>query len=340
LAPAARVLEALPQGEEDVRRISACVGVARAPRDATDAEALLRAADIALRVAKKSGTEQISIYAGGSLSGEGMQSARDALNRLIEGEGLSMAVQPIVDLRTGSIHAYEALARFGSKDAGGPLHWFSLADELGKRDALERACLRAALELFCKRPQATRLAVNLSAPVLLDRRTLRMLDRVPDLSGLIIEVTEEALVESDAQLSTAMAPLRERGARMAVDDMGAGYSGLRQVTTVHPSYLKLDRSLVTDIDADPDRAALVGALVDYAERVGSLLVAEGIETRAELSTLLGLNVRLAQGFYLGRPAPPWPMVRINGSSAPAMKQTRELGSGPERGSAPVPMQTA
>ncbi len=302
-----RLIASLARCGEESTPISASVGVAQAPRDGDDAEALLRASDIALRVAKRSGFGgQVSSYAGESLSGEGKQSARYALTRLIEGEGLNMVTQPIVDLRTRSIHAYEALARFSQGGPESPLHWFSLAEEFGERDALERACLRKALELFEQRPPGTHLSVNLSAPVLLDRRTLNMLEQPPDLTGLIIEVTEEVLVQSDAQLQAAIAPLRERGACLAVDDMGAGYSGLRQITTVHPSYLKLDRSLVTGIDQDSDRAALVKALVGYAEHVGSLLVAEGIENAAELSRLVELGVPLAQGFYLGRPAEPWP----------------------------------
>jgi diguanylate cyclase (GGDEF)-like protein len=307
---AERALKELPRDGGTYRDVSASVGVAQAPRDGSDAEALLRAGDIALRVAKRSGAGgQISTYAGQSLSGRGAQSARGALTRLIEGEGLAMAVQPIVDLRTGAIHAHEALARFGPGEAGNPLQWFSLADEFGERDALERACLRAALELFAMRPPGVRLSINLSAPVLLDRRTLRMLDRPSDLTGLIIEVTEEALVQSDAQFRAAMTPLRERGALLAVDDVGAGYSGLRQLTTVHPSYLKLDRSLVSGIDTDEERAALVSALVGYAERVDCLLVAEGIECAAELQTLRELGAPLAQGFYFARPAAPWPVVR-------------------------------
>jgi EAL domain-containing protein (putative c-di-GMP-specific phosphodiesterase class I) len=221
-----------------------------------------------------------------------------------------MAVQPIVDLRSGAVHAYEALARFGEGGTDSPLHWFSLAEEFGERDELERSCLRAALALLGSRPAGTRVAVNLSAPVLLDARTLRILEQPRDLSGLIVEVTEEALVQSEAQLHTAIAPLRERGVRLAVDDMGAGYSGLRQITTVQPSYLKLDRSLVSGIDGDSDRAALVQALVGYAEHVGSLLVAEGIENAEELRTLLDLGVPLAQGFYLGRPGRPWPQVEL------------------------------
>jgi diguanylate cyclase (GGDEF)-like protein len=310
-AQAERLLEALQRCTGEPGQISACVGLAQAPRDGHDGEALLRAGDIALRVAKRSdGAGQISSYAGASLSGRG---AHEALGRLIEGDGLSMAVQPIVDLRTMSVHAYEALARFGHGGGGSPLHWFSLAEEFGERDALERACLRAALALFHLRPPEVRLAVNVSAPVLLDCRTLDMLEALPELSGLIIEVTEEALVQSDAQLQAAIAPLRARGACLAVDDMGAGYSGLRQITTVHPSYLKLDRSLVSGIDGDADRTALVRALVSYADHVGSLLVAEGIERPAELARLVELEVPLAQGFHIGRPAAPWPTVELGTS---------------------------
>jgi diguanylate cyclase (GGDEF)-like protein len=311
LALADRLLQSLPHGSEEERRIATSIGIAQAPRDGSDAEALLRAADIALRVAKKAaGTGQVSVYSGGSLSGDGRRSARGALRRVIDGDGLTMVVQPIVDVRSGSIHAYEALARFGADGKGSPLQWFSLADELGEREALERACLREALELFCRRPAGVRLSVNLSAAVLIDRSTLRILDRLRDLSDLIIEVTEEALVHNDEQLNTALAPLRERGAQMAVDDMGAGYSGLGQIMAVHPSYLKLDRSLISGIDTDRDRAALVGALADYAARVDSLLVAEGMETAEELRTLIELGVPLAQGYYLSRPAAPWPTVPV------------------------------
>jgi diguanylate cyclase (GGDEF)-like protein len=319
VALAQALLDTLPRrSEDDPRPISACVGISQTPADGDSGEALLRAADIALRVAKRSGLAgQISAYTGGSLSGTGERSARGTLDRLIEGRGLSMAVQPIVDPRSGAIHAYEALARFGRRSTDSPLHWLAVAEEFGKRDLLERACLRAALELFVSRPPDVLLSVNLSAPVLLDRRTLELLDRPTDLSGLIIEVTEEALVQSESQLQQTMQPLLARGAKLAVDDMGAGYSGLRQITTVHPSYLKLDRSLIAGIDDDSDRQALVGALVGYATHVGSLLVAEGIETPSELSALVELGVPLVQGFYLGRPAAPWLRVATRGVATPA-----------------------
>jgi diguanylate cyclase (GGDEF)-like protein len=304
------LLRELPRGAELGRGISTCVGLAQAPRDGRDSDALLRAADIALRVAKRApGGGQVSAYAGGSLSDRGRESARGTLRRLIDGDGISMVVQPILDVRSGgAIHAYEALARFGPDGSGGPLQWVSLADELGEREALERACLREALELYCRRPRGVALSVNLSAPVLVDRGTLRMLERLPDLSGLIIEITEDTLVHDGERLRGAIAPLRRRGASMAVDDMGAGYSGLAQIMAVQPRYLKLDRSLVTGVDADRERAALVGALSDYASRVGSLLVAEGIETAAELRALVELGVPLVQGIHLARPGRPWPKL--------------------------------
>jgi EAL domain-containing protein (putative c-di-GMP-specific phosphodiesterase class I) len=303
----------------------------QARQQAESAETLLLAGDIAARMTGRN--ERVAVAptsapAAGehALSADEIASARAALARLIDGEGLTMVVQPIAYARSRTVHAYEALARFGQPREGhSPLHWFSLAQELGERSALERACLRGALELLASRPPGTSLSVNLSAPVLLEQPTMAMLEAAgdglaDDLAGLIIEITEETLVRADMQLLSAIEPLRSRGARLAVDDMGAGYSGLRQITTVQPSYLKLDRSLISGIDRDGERAALVGALAGYARQVRSLLVAEGVETEAELRTIRRLGVPLVQGFYLARPGMPWPelsAVDIDASAAPA-----------------------
>ncbi|MEA2375696.1 MAG: hypothetical protein QOD53_2159, partial [Thermoleophilaceae bacterium] len=243
-----------------------------------------------------------------SFGEDGPKGARGALARLIEGEGIAMVVQPIVDWRTGKVHAYEALARFQTRGTSSPLHWFALADEFGLREDLEIACLEAALELLDYVPAGARLSVNLSGPVLMGERAQRILASRADVSALIVEVTEEALVHRDAALKSAIEPLLARGAHFAVDDMGAGYSGLGQVTALHPTYLKLDRSLVREIDKDPDRAALLRALAGYSEHTGALMVAEGVETAEELDAIADLGIPLIQGYYLGRPAPPWPDV--------------------------------
>jgi EAL domain-containing protein (putative c-di-GMP-specific phosphodiesterase class I) len=307
---------------------------------AEKAETLLYAGDIAARMGERSErTASVGVASGVSARERGM------VLRAIGGEGLSMAVQPIVDIRDWSVHAYEALARFNQKGMeGSPLPWFSVAERIGERSALERACLQMALELFAMRPAGTSLSVNLSAPVLLEDVTMCMLERAGaqgqrNLEGLIIEITEETLVRGAAELHDAIAPLRARGATLAVDDMGAGYSGLRQITTVHPRYLKLDRSLITGIDSDSERAALVGALAGYSRQVGCLLIAEGVEHEAELLALAGLGVPLVQGFYLSRPGAPWPGLDPLARSAVGIGPAGEIRAGELRAQEPFALVT-
>ncbi len=307
-ALAQEILDDLACAHEDVPPLSASIGIALLARDGNDAETLLRSADVALRVAKRSGKHQLSVYAGEPMTEQGPGGAREALQRLIDGEGLTMVVQPIVSISTGRPHAYEALARFQTRGTSSPLHWFAVADEYGLRDELELACLRKALQLLSLRPEGTCLSINLSGPLLLDPRTHALLSEPDSLDGLILELTENSLLEDTPGLHAQISGLLRLGVRFAVDDMGAGYSGLRQITTVRPSYLKLDRTLICAIDRDPDRGALVSALLSYARQTGGHLVAEGVETLAELNTLTQLGVELVQGFYLARPGWPWPVL--------------------------------
>ncbi|HVW48162.1 MAG TPA: EAL domain-containing protein [Solirubrobacterales bacterium] len=316
----------------------------QARHDAENAETLLLAGEIADRVAHRA---EAGRQAGAPVdlrpaspgpmpppTEEEIARTRAALARLIDGDGLQMMVQPIVDLRHGRVHAYEALARFGRRHTDhSPLHWFAIADELEEREELERACMRAALELFERRPAGVRLAVNLSIPALLDPVTFELLDgfaagRREGLEGLIVEITEETLVGNTREVLRVGDGLRERGARLAVDDVGAGYSGLRQIIEVLPDYLKLDRSLVVDIDSDPDRAALVSAIAGYSRHVRSLLVAEGIERPEERRTLESLDVPLAQGFHLAVPGEPWPDLATD---ALGTDEANFAVSGPSRG---------
>lgn len=291
----------------------------RARLDAEGAETLLLAGDIAARVAHGAELEDAwdrpaatATETPRPLSASEEADARAALTRLLGGAGLMMAAQPIVDVRNGRVHAHEVLARFGRRRSDrSPKQWLALAEELDERPALERACLRAALELFASRPAGTLLSVNVSVATLLDGETQALLDEAAEvltggLDGLVIELTEETLIENERLVGEAIAALRGRGVRLAVDDIGAGYSGLRQITAVAPDYMKLDRSLIHGIDDDADRAALVAALCGYAGQVGSRVVAEGVEYGGELRRLRELHVPFAQGFFLARPGRPWP----------------------------------
>jgi diguanylate cyclase (GGDEF)-like protein len=297
----------LRQGMREYPGVCVSLGVALVPQSGGDCDGLLRAADVALRVAKRAGGGGVSVYVGESLGDSG--DAQESLERLIAGDGISVAVQPIVSVANGTVHAYEALARFTSGPISDPLHWFALADELGMRDELELACLAAALRVFSQRPDGVGLTINLSGQLLLDPRVSAQLDALPTLAGLILELTENSVIRDDDGVGAAISRLRARGARFAIDDVGAGYSGLRQITVLHPEYLKLDRSLVTGVDRDRDRAALVGAMVSWGLATGGHLVAEGVETEAELDVLVSVGVPLVQGYYFARPSWPWPEIR-------------------------------
>lgn len=306
-AIAARLASVVAEATEDFD-LNAHAGYALHPFDGDDAEGLLMGAEVALRVAKRDGAVKAVVpYQGARLSGAA-DGARAALERLCRGEGLEVAVQPIVDLHEGRPHAFEALARFNTGGGEGPLQWFALAEEFGMRSELELACLRKALELLPELPGGAQLSVNLSAPLLVDERTVDILDARADISNLIVEVTEDVLVRQGPEIERATRALRARGARFAVDDIGAGYAGLGQLAALRPSYLKLDRTLVRGIDSDPSMASLVRLLSAYGEAIDGMVVAEGVETEAELEVVAGAGVPLVQGYLLGRPAPPWPTV--------------------------------
>lgn len=127
----------------------------------------------------------------------------------------------------------------------------------------------------------------------------------------MLEITEQVAVDDYDALIANLAPLRRAGMRLAIDDAGAGYSGLKHIFTLRPDFLKLDTCLTRGIDADPVRQALVAAMVGFAGATGSIVVAEGIETAAELAALATLGVGLAQGYHLGRPAALPPLSRLS-----------------------------
>ncbi|MDQ2676964.1 MAG: EAL domain-containing protein, partial [Actinomycetota bacterium] len=210
--------------------------------------------------------------------------------------------QPIVDLRSGMVAAYEALSRF--MDASRPPNaWFAQAHRCGLGIELELAAAKAQLEMP-GRPHDVRLSINLS-PSALQSNEIDSLLREHDLTKVTLELTEDELIAEGSALEDRLDELRSRGAQLAVDDLGAGYAGLRQVMRLQPDVLKLDQSLVADVSTDPAKAPMIDALVRYARRIGAVVCAEGIETMADLETLADLDVTLGQGYALARPIDPW-----------------------------------
>lgn len=215
--------------------------------------------------------------------------------------GPRVVLQPIVDIVTDSVCGYEALARFDAGCPRSPARWFADATEVGLGPELELAAVGRAMDLLPQLPPGAHLAVNVSPETLL-RPGLERLIPVDEGHRIVLELTEHQPVEDYAPVLRALAPLRDRGVRLAVDDTGAGFASLRHILALQPDVIKLDLTLVRDIDVDPARRALAAALVSFALETGLRVVAEGVETAAELAALRGLGVRCAQGFYLGEPS--------------------------------------
>jgi EAL domain-containing protein (putative c-di-GMP-specific phosphodiesterase class I) len=229
---------------------------------------------------------------------------RDAVEAVLADPRLIRPVfQPIVDLRRSAVWGFEMLARFGDDAGGSPLRWLAAAERDGLGAALEARLVATGIAARDQLPDGARLSINVSPEALVSRDVSDVLDRAPGgLSRIVLEITERRRVEDYAELSGALNRARAAGAAVAVDDAGAGYAALEHVARLRPDYVKLDRDLVADADADPHKLAVIEAIGLFAGRLDAALVAEGIERRAEHHTLAGLAVQLGQGYLFGRPA--------------------------------------
>jgi EAL domain-containing protein (putative c-di-GMP-specific phosphodiesterase class I) len=223
--------------------------------------------------------------------------------RVLSVSRLAMAFQPIVRLADGALVGMEALARFPEQEVPerGPDRWFAMAWDVGLGVALELLAIESALAALPRLPADAYLAVNADPrTVVSDGFDDVVADH--DLRRVLLEFTEHTPVEGYDELRAAMAKLRRRGVRFAVDDAGAGYSGLNHMVRVAPDVIKLDRFLTAGVDADPARRALTASAASFARTTGTTLIAEGVETAEELATLRSIGVRFGQGFLLGRPS--------------------------------------
>jgi EAL domain-containing protein (putative c-di-GMP-specific phosphodiesterase class I) len=237
----------------------------------------------------------------------------DRIRTILADGSLSMVFQPIVDLTRGTIVGVEALARFGTEPDRTPDSWFDEAGEAGLRTDLEMLAVAAALAQLEAIPGNAYLSVNASPQTVMSPGFQTLLDG-PMGGRVVVEITEHAEVEDYAALKRALDGLRLRGARVAVDDTGAGFNTLAHIHRLVPDIIKLDISLIHDIDRDPVRRSLVSSLIRYAEEIGATISAEGIETGREGATLRAMGVPFGQGWFLGEPGPLVDVAR-NGSFA-------------------------
>jgi EAL domain-containing protein (putative c-di-GMP-specific phosphodiesterase class I)/ActR/RegA family two-component response regulator len=232
---------------------------------------------------------------------EQLDARRGEIERFVAGEGVAMAFQPIVDLATGDAVGFEALARFSTPPPRPPNEWFAEAVSLALGVELELTTVTHALRMLPSIPEDRYLAINCSNRAAVSREMAALLE--PHAHRLVLEITEHEAVEDYDDLVDALAPLRSLGAKVAIDDAGAGFASLRHTLRIAPDIVKLDMSLTRDIDGDRAKRALAAALVSFASEMGFALVAEGIETAAELATVRELGVGYGQGFFLAEPGP-------------------------------------
>jgi EAL domain-containing protein (putative c-di-GMP-specific phosphodiesterase class I) len=229
------------------------------------------------------------------------------LKDVLDARRFEIVFQPVFDLQDGRLMAVEALTRFDPSGDGLPSSvppnvWFRRAGEVGLGVELEIAAVDAALDASVSLPADVALSVNVSPMTLADPRLEVLLDE-HEPRQLVLEVTEHAIVPDYPELGRAVARLRRRGCRIAVDDAGAGFASLRHVVSLAPEFIKLDSSLTQELEQDSMRRALASSLVQFAQRTGCQLIAEGIERPDDLALWQHLGADGAQGFLLARPGP-------------------------------------
>jgi EAL domain-containing protein (putative c-di-GMP-specific phosphodiesterase class I) len=232
----------------------------------------------------------------------------DRVSAVLAGHGLTIVYQPIVELDTSLVVGAEALARFAPEPYRSPDLWFADAVAVGLATRLEIAAVDAATRRLDELPAGAYLSINVSPKTAQSAELAELMARLP-ATRIVMELTEHERVSDYAGLAEALAPLRSAGVRVAVDDAGSGFASLEHILRLRPNVIKLDSVLTRGLDADPVRRALAAALVTFARDIGAVIVAEGIETSAELAILRGLGVTYGQGFHLARPGDlPLPMT--------------------------------
>jgi EAL domain-containing protein (putative c-di-GMP-specific phosphodiesterase class I) len=223
--------------------------------------------------------------------------------QMIETRAFNVVYQPIVDIqRQGGERTtvgYEALSRFAK---GSPPSWFSAASRAGLRVGLELAAIRSAIEGFQTAPKGAYLALNSSVETLCSPFLFDSLDGIAP-NRVVLELPEDTVIESYERTRVHIDRLVNRGYRLAMDDLARGRIDLWYLVRLRPSIIKIDLSMIRDIDVDPSKQSLVNGLKLLGEVLRAEVVAEGIEREGELEHLQQLGVHFGQGYLLGRPGP-------------------------------------
>ncbi|MBQ4798957.1 EAL domain-containing protein [Pseudoalteromonas sp. MMG006] len=224
------------------------------------------------------------------------------IENIIKTKAITIYFQPIFNLATNRLSGYESLSRFFTEPYKTPDVWFKHADNLGLGEALEILAIHNTLHCMDELAPHAYITINTSPAHILSGAINNVLNDV-DCTRIILEVTEHSPITNYQAMRAALEPLRAKGVKLAIDDVGAGFSSFQHILELEADIIKLDISLTQNINNDRRKFLLAKALCGFAKAINCSIVAEGIENQEELSTLRKLGVDNVQGYFIGRPAP-------------------------------------
>ncbi len=299
--------------------VHASIGIALAPLHAADAENLLRRADMAMRAAKRSSAGYMLYGAAIDLYDPQRLTLMGELRHAIEHDELSLHYQPKVSIRTGRTVGVEALLRWRHAERGMimPDQFIPLAEKTGAIQHLTEWVVQHAVDqaaAWRREGIDVSMSLNLSARNLLEpafpERIMAIVNQAQIApGGLVMEITESALMADPAKAREVLLALSRQAIRFAIDDFGTGYSSFAYLKHLPVSEIKIDKLFIFNLIKDPDSASIVRAIIDLGKNLGISVVAEGVEDQAAWDELAALGCDQAQGYFLSRPQPAEEMTR-------------------------------
>ncbi|HHX61113.1 MAG TPA: bifunctional diguanylate cyclase/phosphodiesterase, partial [Epulopiscium sp.] len=292
--------------DDETLRIRASAGIAWYPEDSKDYDELVKYSDFTMYEIKSKDKGNIGEFNKANYNKDSiLLHGKEELNHFIDQELVKYAFQPIVEIKTGKVFAYEALMRPQTKKLSSPLDVIRLAQSQSKLYEIERLTWFKAMECFEEQKEHfgdTKIFINSIPSYVLSKQDLEVFEKKFSnyLSRIVIEITENE--QSNEECTKIKQETAARwGSHLALDDFGSGYNSEVALLVLSPKFVKIDMTIVQGIDTDENRQKLLSNIISYAKIRDIKIIAEGVESKAQMSKLIEFGVDYMQGHYLGKP---------------------------------------